>query len=89
MLRSEKTDDGCTALIAIVIYDCLYIAWLGDSRAVLCTGADQQARALSVDHKPNDRKVCSVLEVEYIVSQILMSFVSHRRGKELNWQVEM
>lgn len=41
---------GCTAVVAVLHGDDLYVANAGDSRAVLCRGG--QALALSEDHKP-------------------------------------
>ncbi|KAL7722234.1 hypothetical protein QTN25_000983 [Entamoeba marina] len=48
----EKTDveDGCTAITVILIENKIYVAWLGDTRAVLCRGG--KAIQLSEDHKP-------------------------------------
>lgn len=41
---------GCTAVVAVVKGNELWVANAGDSRAVLCRGG--QALALSEDHKP-------------------------------------
>ncbi|XP_053598809.1 probable protein phosphatase CG10417 [Microplitis demolitor] len=46
------SDSGCTAVVAILQGDDLYVANAGDSRCVLCR--DGQALELSLDHKPED-----------------------------------
>jgi len=56
-LSGQATDDGCTAIVVLILGDMLFVAWAGDSRAVVCTGTDQQAVPLSVDHKASNRKV--------------------------------
>ena len=43
---------GCTANVALFYEDMLYVANLGDSRAVLCR--DNQALDMSYDHKPDN-----------------------------------
>mmetsp|Transcript_16606 Transcript_16606/g.26325 ORF Transcript_16606/g.26325 Transcript_16606/m.26325 type:complete len:295 (-) Transcript_16606:72-956(-) len=50
--RLEDISDGSTAIIVWIIHNVMYIANLGDSRAVLGTGG--RAVALSKDHKPGD-----------------------------------
>jgi len=42
---------GCTANVAMVLEDVIYVANLGDARCVLCRGG--KAVPLSVDHKPD------------------------------------
>ncbi|EGI61813.1 Putative protein phosphatase [Acromyrmex echinatior] len=46
------SDSGCTAVVAILKENELYVANAGDSRCVLCR--DGQAIELSLDHKPED-----------------------------------
>jgi protein phosphatase 1G len=41
---------GCTAVVALIVHDQLYVANAGDSRAVLCRGG--KAVPMSEDHKP-------------------------------------
>lgn len=43
---------GCTANVALFYGDMLYVANLGDSRAVLCR--DNNAIDMSYDHKPDN-----------------------------------
>ncbi|XP_011694924.1 PREDICTED: probable protein phosphatase CG10417 [Wasmannia auropunctata] len=54
MVNSEKpgSDSGCTAVVAVLKGNELYVANAGDSRCVLCR--DGQAIELSLDHKPED-----------------------------------
>ncbi|KAG5315985.1 PPM1G phosphatase, partial [Acromyrmex insinuator] len=54
MVNTEKpgSDSGCTAVVAILKENELYVANAGDSRCVLCR--DGQAIELSLDHKPED-----------------------------------
>ncbi|XP_036149694.1 probable protein phosphatase CG10417 isoform X2 [Monomorium pharaonis] len=54
MVNTEKpgSDSGCTAVVAILKDNELYVANAGDSRCVLCR--DGQAIELSLDHKPED-----------------------------------
>lgn len=47
----QRNDDGCTATAALIIKDKLYVAHVGDSRAVL--SEDKKAVVLTEDHKPN------------------------------------
>ena len=60
MDERQRNDDGCTATAAMVIRDALYVAHVGDSRAVLgkerrCDGENHQVTAvpLTDDHKPD------------------------------------
>ncbi|KAK0174817.1 hypothetical protein PV327_010544 [Microctonus hyperodae] len=46
------SDSGCTAVVAILKGNDLYVANAGDSRCVLCR--DGEALELSLDHKPED-----------------------------------
>mmetsp|Transcript_14569 Transcript_14569/g.25418 ORF Transcript_14569/g.25418 Transcript_14569/m.25418 type:complete len:297 (-) Transcript_14569:908-1798(-) len=50
-LENGNREDGCTAVTAILIGNRLWIANVGDSRAVLCRGG--KAVAVTIDHKPN------------------------------------
>jgi len=43
---------GCTANVALFYGDMLYVANLGDSRAILCR--DNNAIDMSYDHKPDN-----------------------------------
>lgn len=54
MINMEEpgSDSGCTAVVAILKDNELYVANAGDSRCVLCR--DGQAVELSLDHKPED-----------------------------------
>lgn len=54
MMDTEEPgyDSGCTAVVAILKDNELYVANAGDSRCVLCR--DGQAIELSLDHKPED-----------------------------------
>lgn len=47
----QRNDDGCTATAALIIKDKLYVAHVGDSRAVL--SENKKAVVLTEDHKPN------------------------------------
>ncbi|PSC74095.1 phosphatase 2C isoform A [Micractinium conductrix] len=50
-LQPEVTvQAGCTAVVALIVRDMLYVANAGDSRAVLCRGS--KALPMSEDHKP-------------------------------------
>ncbi|XP_015111433.1 probable protein phosphatase 2C 11 [Diachasma alloeum] len=46
-------DSGCTAVVALLQGNELYVANAGDSRCVLCR--DGEAMELSLDHKPEDQ----------------------------------
>lgn len=54
MMDTEEPgyDSGCTAVVAVLKGNELYVANAGDSRCVLCR--DGQAVELSLDHKPED-----------------------------------
>eukprot|EP00898_Chlorokybus_atmophyticus_P005545 jgi/Chlat1/5992/Chrsp4S06193 len=52
MTKEQGTRDGCTALVALLLGQALYIANAGDSRAVLCN-SDGSVERLTTDHKPN------------------------------------
>eukprot|EP00250_Pteridium_aquilinum_P014426 c21979_g2_i1 orf=371-1201(+) len=55
-LKSEAThqrDAGTTALSAVLVGDCLLVANVGDSRAVICRAG--KAFQLSVDHRPDKK----------------------------------
>ncbi|KAK9804174.1 hypothetical protein WJX73_008581 [Symbiochloris irregularis] len=49
-LPDHNLQAGCTAVVAVVLANTLFVANAGDSRAVLCRG--RNAVALSHDHKP-------------------------------------
>mmetsp|Transcript_14692 Transcript_14692/g.36607 ORF Transcript_14692/g.36607 Transcript_14692/m.36607 type:complete len:289 (-) Transcript_14692:520-1386(-) len=51
---ASNREDGCTAVTAVLLGTRLFIANVGDSRAVLCRAG--KAVALSVDHKPNSKE---------------------------------
>lgn len=53
LLREATGESGSTALAAIFLPGCAYIANLGDSRAVL-VGKNGAAQRLSFDQKPSD-----------------------------------
>mmetsp|Transcript_11781 Transcript_11781/g.13575 ORF Transcript_11781/g.13575 Transcript_11781/m.13575 type:complete len:433 (+) Transcript_11781:75-1373(+) len=46
------TEAGCTAIVALLVNNHLFVANAGDSRGVLCSNGE--AIALSEDHKPTD-----------------------------------
>lgn len=48
----EGPSAGCTAVVAVVVGQKLYVANAGDSRCVLCRGKD--TISLTQDHKPTD-----------------------------------
>lgn len=50
--QGASRDDGCTAVTALIIGRNLFVANVGDSRAVLCQ--DGKALQLTEDHKPNN-----------------------------------
>lgn len=45
---------GCTAVVAVMVGNKLYVGNAGDSRVVLCSGT--KAVAMSFDHKPSDAR---------------------------------
>ena len=51
--RPRRRKDGSTAVTALLLGQKLYLAWLGDSRALLLNGSNQQLGWASLDHKPN------------------------------------
>ena len=51
VIDEDVIQAGCTAIVALVHKDVVYVANAGDSRAVLSRG--KKAVALSEDHKPN------------------------------------
>lgn len=53
MLKQPGSDSGCTAVVALLKGNDLYVANAGDSRCVLCR--DGEAVELSFDHKPEDQ----------------------------------
>lgn len=58
MMRNENSDiantTGCTACVALITKNKIYVANSGDSRAVLCKGG--KAVDMSEDHKPDNPK---------------------------------
>lgn len=48
---AEEVQAGCTAVVALLHKNTLYVANAGDSRAILCRNG--KALALSEDHKPS------------------------------------
>lgn len=46
-------DSGCTAVVALLVKNKLYVANAGDSRCVVSIGG--KAHDMSKDHKPNDK----------------------------------
>ena len=58
MMRNENSyianTTGCTACVALITKNKIYVANSGDSRAVLCKGG--KAVDMSEDHKPDNPK---------------------------------
>ncbi len=52
LIELTDTDSGSTAVVAYILGDCAYIAWAGDSRAVV-SDRHGQIKFVSQDHKPN------------------------------------
>lgn len=46
-------DSGCTAVVALMRGNALYVANAGDSRCIVCR--DGKAIEMSIDHKPEDK----------------------------------
>ncbi|EOD03971.1 hypothetical protein EMIHUDRAFT_250758 [Emiliania huxleyi CCMP1516] len=53
--RQTEADSGACALVALIVGGRLFVAHVGDSRAVLCSGAGGAAVRLTEDHKPDER----------------------------------
>ena len=53
--RQTEADSGACALVALIGGGRLFVAHVGDSRAVLCSGAGGAAVRLTEDHKPDER----------------------------------
>lgn len=56
-LEKPAYNSGCTAVVALLVDNTLYVANAGDSRCIICT--NEMAEDLSFDHKPED-------EVEFL-----------------------
>lgn len=55
LAKHRTSPDGCTAVVALIIGNRLFVAWAGDSRAVLCRKASSGgvlAVPLTEDHRP-------------------------------------
>ncbi|CAJ1396865.1 unnamed protein product [Effrenium voratum] len=53
LAKHRTACDGCTVVMALVTGTLLSLAWLGDSRALLCRGSSSgSAVALTEDHRP-------------------------------------
>lgn len=52
MREEPGSNSGCTAVVALLSDDKLYVANAGDSRCIVCR--DGQAIEMSIDHKPED-----------------------------------
>ncbi|CAE8620885.1 unnamed protein product [Polarella glacialis] len=56
LAKQRTAPDGCTVVVALVAGERMTIAWLGDSRAILCrttSKGDIAAVALTEDHRPS------------------------------------
>lgn len=53
IIEEPGKDSGCTAVVALLKEDVLYVANAGDSRCVVCR--DGKAIEMSFDHKPEDK----------------------------------
>lgn len=60
ILQQPGVDSGCTAVVALIKGDDLYVANAGDSRCVLCKNGT--AVEMSEDHKPEDELECARVE---------------------------
>ena len=45
---------GSCAVVAFIYGDTCYVGNVGDSRAIMSSGAGQRISELSIDHKPSD-----------------------------------
>ena len=52
-LRETESPSGSCAVVAVIGGGKLYLAHIGDSRVVLCSGEKAEAVPLTVDHKPD------------------------------------
>jgi len=55
LAKHRTSPDGCTAVAVLIIGNRLFVAWAGDSRAVLCrraSGGDVLTVPLTQDHRP-------------------------------------
>jgi serine/threonine protein phosphatase PrpC len=54
--NAEKNTSGSCALICLLVDKKVYVAHVGDSRAVLSMKEGREVRALTIDHKPLEEK---------------------------------